>query len=89
MSRFALIAATLAMVACSQPRVLQIQYTKAQVSDVAASEDKAAFRSTKGVTNVVLDSARDGSVNLQVFVEDGKETAVYQKAEELGYTRLK
>lgn len=88
--RFALACAALAIVAgCSHTRTLALNYTKAGADDVTAAKDRKAFEGVSGVTSVVAEPGADGTVRMQVWVEDGKELNVYGKADELGYTRLK
>lgn len=88
--RIALACAALTIAAgCSHARYMAINYTKAGVDDVTIGKDRQAFKGVKGVDNVVAEAQGDGSVRVQIFVEDGKELNVYAKAEELGYTRMK
>ena len=90
MSRFALIACTLALVACGgPPRTLQMNYMKVDVSDSQVAEDKSEIRSMKGVHNIVLEHERNGTARIQVYVLDGKEAEVMPMVEELGYTRVR
>ena len=81
-------AAAVVFAGCSQTRTLAINYTKTGVDDVAVSKDRQAFSKVDGVTNVVAEPEADGTVRMQIFVEDGKELNVSGKAAELGYTRL-
>lgn len=88
MIRLALAACALALAACGgPPRTIALIYTKAEVTDVQAAEDKAALKSLPGVHNVVLNHQRDGTARVQVYVLDGKEASVMPKVEEMGYTR--
>jgi uncharacterized lipoprotein YmbA len=89
MNRFAILACTLALVACGSTRTIALNYMKLEVSDVQAAEDKAALRGLSGVQNVVLEHGRDGTVRVQVYVTDGKEAGVMPKVEELGYSRVR
>ena len=83
-------ALALALSACGgPPRTIVLTYTKADVGDVQAAQDKQALKSMSGVHNVVLEPNRDGSVRVQVYVLDGKEASVMPKVEEMGYTRMR
>ena len=84
----ALVCIALISAACSRSVTIAYNYVKTGVSDKQAIDDKQAFKSVKGVTNVIAEQSGDRA-SLQVFLEEGHEPDVMGKAEELGYLRLK
>lgn len=87
MQRFAIIAGILAMAACAgPPRTTAFSYTKSDLGDAQAFEEKAALAKLPGVHSVVLERSRDGTAHVRISILDGREAEVLPKLEEQGWS---